>query len=202
MRSFSIRKRGPLSANKNRLLDEVLPRFLFKGIEGINRPISLEVGFGDGVNLFNLAQSNPREIFIGAEPYKSGITKLLSKVEESCLENIVIWPQDVCLLLNHMPESALKRVYILFPDPWPKKRHKKRRLLNEDFLRLIHSKLITQGELYFASDSSDYCKQVESSMLNGSWKGGACDPYSGYTPTKYHQKATSAVSFLCYKKGP
>lgn len=201
-RSFSTRERGSLSANKLRLLNEVLPRFIFtqNAIRQISAPISLEIGFGDGANLFNLAQKNPQEVFIGSEPYRGGIIKLLSKIEAERLKNILIWPHDVNLLLNQVPEGIFKKVYILFPDPWPKKRHKKRRLVNANFLELINSKLECQGELYFASDSSDYCAQVKDCFTSLNWTCAISDPYSGYTPTKYHQKATSSVSFLHYKK--
>lgn len=203
-RSFSVRARSVLSANKERLLTKLLPNFLFsqERIEGKHSPIALEIGFGDGANLVNLAQCNQGKLFIGAEPYRNGVARLLSAMESRGLANILIWPQDVNLMLHQMPCNALREVYILFPDPWPKKRHVKRRLMSIEFFQLLSSRLESGGRIYFASDSNDYCKQVQALCLDYMGEVSCSDqaPYEGYLPTKYHRKAESQVSFLSCKK--
>lgn len=201
-KSFS--SRGRLSANKIQILESKLQEFLFVPTKSLNSQTSLEIGFGDGEHIFNLACSNSDEFFLGAEAYKGGIAKLVTKLLEGKVKNVAIWPQDVRLLIERLPQASLTNIYMLFPDPWPKTRHKKRRLANRDFLTELSSKLQQGGKFYFASDSKDYCQQVRSLALQiSSLKELECDqsaPYAEYVMTKYHRKSAQEATFLCYER--
>ena len=121
------------------------------------RELWLEIGFGDGGHLAWLAATNPHIGFIGCEPYVNGIAHLLETVEADGLENIRIHPADARDLLAVLPAQSIARVFILFPDPWPRKRHHKRRFISQENLDALARIMRPGGELCFASDSPDYC---------------------------------------------
>jgi tRNA (guanine-N(7)-)-methyltransferase len=210
-RSFARRICRSLSATSKELLEELLPQFAIEldnpyKLIPKNSQRFLEIGFGMGDNIVRMALSNPDQYFIGAEPYKNGIVKVLRNIKEHNLKNLLIWPDDVSLLLPHLPGGSLSGVYVLFPDPWPKKRHHKRRLLNESFILTLSQKLTSQGVLYFASDVKDYADQVlqlllfcKNLVISDSK---ALDNEHFFT--KYHSKAleknSEAITFLQFQK--
>lgn len=118
----------------------------------------LEIGFGGGEHLAALAKATPRTGFIGAEPFLNGVGKLLSKIEDEALDNVRVLHGDARPLLARLPDAALCAIYVLFPDPWPKKRHFKRRMVSP-FLFAQATRLIRPGgRLRVASDIEDYIR--------------------------------------------
>ena len=116
----------------------------------------LEVGFGAGEHLVWQAQQHPHIGLIGAEPYEMGVAKLLTKLEESPLNNVRLYEGDGRDIIENLPDQGLGRFFLLFPDPWPKTRHHKRRFLQMEMLDLLARKLRPGGELRFATDDKSY----------------------------------------------
>lgn len=166
--SYGRRRGRPLRAGRAALLDEVLPRlaipapalgqaldprslFAFEA-----RSIWLEIGFGAGEHLAAQAETHPEIGLIGAEPYINGIAGLLARVHEAGLRNVRLWPDDIRLLLPALPAASIARAFILFPDPWPKARHHKRRLVSPSFLDELARIMAPEAELRFATDDPAY----------------------------------------------
>jgi tRNA (guanine-N7-)-methyltransferase len=118
--------------------------------------IWLEVGFGAGEHLLWQAQHHPNVGMIGAEPYISGVAKLLSKIDEAKTPNIRLYIDDARDIIDALPDASLGRVFILFPDPWPKTRHHKRRFVQMDLLDRLARVMKPGAELRFASDDAPY----------------------------------------------
>jgi tRNA (guanine-N7-)-methyltransferase len=115
----------------------------------------LEIGFGGGEHLAAQAVTRRDVGFLGAEPFLNGISMLLQAIDRDQLTNVRIWPEDARLLLDALPDASLSRIYLLFPDPWPKRRHEKRRFLQTEMLDVFARVLKRGGELRFASDHPD-----------------------------------------------
>jgi len=157
--------------NKHRLMAELLPKVEIKLEEDKDFPlqdhakgfdhINLEVGFGAGEHLALQAENHPNELFIGCEPFVNGIAALLQKIEQKSLKNVLIFPDDVMLLLRSLPGHTFAKVFILFPDPWPKKRHNKRRLVNKANLGFLSTKMKQDGKLLLATDHDDYFEWMQ-----------------------------------------
>jgi tRNA (guanine-N7-)-methyltransferase len=134
---------------------------------GNNHPTILEVGFGNGESLMNNALDFPDINFIGIEVFKSGVGQLLSNIEKSQVDNVQIIMEDaVSIISSYLDDQSLHGIQILFPDPWPKKKHHKRRLINQSFLALIHKKLQTDGRLYLATDHQGYADWIDEIMIS------------------------------------
>lgn len=172
LRSFGRRKTRKLSNNAQDLYDNYLPevKFNINNLESNATKINLEIGFGHGDHIFANAQQYTDELFIGAEPYINGIVALLRKMHASDCKNIKIFDEDARELLATLPNQILSKLYVLFPDPWPKARQNKKRLVNEGFLQSILPKLTAEGEFIFASDNLDYVESVEEVAKNASLK--------------------------------
>jgi tRNA (guanine-N7-)-methyltransferase len=124
-------------------------------------PLILEIGFGMGDPLLTMAKENPDYHYIGAEVHEPGIVKLLSRIVKEDVSNITIFEGDVVPFLREaIPNGALSGVQIFFPDPWPKKRHHKRRLIQPDFVTLLVDKLVTGGFIHLATDWEDYANHM------------------------------------------
>lgn len=163
-RLYGRRQDKPLKARQAQLMETLLPRLavpmdgpvdlkaLFPGAEEIH----LEVGFGGGEHLAWQAANNPLAGFIGAEPFVNGVGKLLVHVDEQGLDNVRIHFGDARPLLEALPDGSLARLYVLHPDPWPKKRHWKRRMISPWFLEEAARLIRPEGTLRVASDMRDY----------------------------------------------
>lgn len=116
----------------------------------------LEIGFGGGEHLASQAIGNPDTAFIGAEPFVNGVAKLLVAIEENKISNLSIHDSDVRVLLPKIPDHSLSRLFLLYPDPWHKQRHRKRRIVNDDNIGHFHRMLKPGGVFRFASDIEDY----------------------------------------------
>ncbi len=191
IRTFGRRHGKKLSARKQTLLETVLPAFLPKNIKNTGNLI-LEIGFGNGEHVRDLAIRNPESIIIGAEPFMNGVAALLSAItNESTNEimdeykNIRIWPDDVRKMFNEL-DAKFNEIWVLHPDPWPKARHEKRRLLNADFLSVLGTKLMPNGQIIIGTDHWEYfdwiVEQSKKTALNASF------PAQSVIHTRYAEK--------------
>jgi tRNA (guanine-N7-)-methyltransferase len=170
---FHGRRRGRRLRKKRQiLLDKLLPTYellltsdscelevknLFK------KPVDevwLEIGFGNGEHIIWQAKNNTNVGLIGAEPFLNGVSCLLSYIENSGVKNIRILPEDVRPLLDKLPNCSIGRVFILFPDPWPKLRHHKRRLVSKVTLDKLADIMADGAELRLATDDADYAASI------------------------------------------
>jgi tRNA (guanine-N7-)-methyltransferase len=131
---------------------EITPRRLF----GDNRPLHFEIGFGSGEHLAERADLLPDHGFIGAEPFLNGVATALAHVRDQQLTNVRLWRGDALDVLGRVPDSALSFLYLLHPDPWPKARHVKRRMVNDGPLEIFAAKLKPGGEFRLATDDPTY----------------------------------------------
>ena len=114
--------------------------------------VVLEIGFGDGENLINSARINPNFFYIGADPFLNTTAKCLSKILQYNIKNIVIWPDDIRKILKFIPNNSISEIKILFPDPWPKKKHRNRRLIQNKFIETIYPIIKHQGTITISTD--------------------------------------------------
>ena len=156
IRTFGRRHGKKLSARQQTLIDEVLPILVPE-----NGDI-LEIGFGAGEHVRNLALAHPNKTIIGAEPFMNGVASLLSAITEQNsnrvldeYNNIRIWADDVRDFLRNT-KSKFEQIWVLHPDPWPKVRHKKRRLLSAEFLNTLSKYLLPDGEIIIGTDHWEY----------------------------------------------
>ena|SRR5579859_6329858 len=167
IRSFVLRQ-GRMTTAQNRALDALLPKYSLPegpldltAVFGRDARRTLEIGFGNGDTLAELAQRHPEQDFIGAEVHRPGVGRLLNALEAGALGNVRVACEDaVQLCSGRLPDLSLDAVLIYFPDPWPKKRHHKRRLLQPEFAALLAQKLRAGGQLHFATDWKDYAEQA------------------------------------------
>jgi tRNA (guanine-N7-)-methyltransferase len=155
----------------------------------------LEIGFGGGEHLAHQAALHPEVAFIGAEPFVNGVAKLLALIEEKRLDNIHIHDGDVRYLLEALPAACLSRIYLLYPDPWPKVRHHKRRLVNPDTLVQFHRILRPDGRFVFASDIPDYVAWTRDHIAeHGGWDmiSDSDEAPQDWVETRYEAKAMKA----------
>ncbi len=127
--------------------------------------ITLEIGFGMGDALIDLAVKNPNENFLGIEVYKSGIGTVLNKIESLEIENIRLIEGDaVDICKNIFTKNSFKNIHLFFPDPWPKKRHHKRRIIHKDFVESVANILTESGCFHCATDNENYAEQMLSAL--------------------------------------
>ncbi|MDR1476898.1 MAG: tRNA (guanosine(46)-N7)-methyltransferase TrmB [Rickettsiales bacterium] len=158
--------------------------------------ISFEIGYGDGEHMAAMAKKNPGEAFIGAEAFENGNAAALKSIIEGGLENVRVFPNDANLLFPHMPEGALDRLYILYPDPWPKSRHEKRRMVNPANIAAFARMLKRGGEMLVATDHTVYAAWVVLAMRGQDMFEWTAEKSSDFTrpppdweTTRYEQKA-------------
>ena len=165
--SFYGRRKGrPLGSSKKALMINNLPSLTFDPLvfPFFTTEVCLEIGFGAGDHLIHQAKNFPHVTFIGVEVFENGISSLLEKIQHENLTNILIFPQEVGLLWPHIPLLSLDKLFILFPDPWPKIKQRKRRLINEDSLKEFASRLKNTGSFHMASDCQDYIEDVKTQI--------------------------------------
>ncbi|MDX1540853.1 MAG: tRNA (guanosine(46)-N7)-methyltransferase TrmB [Geminicoccaceae bacterium] len=163
------------------------------------RPLWLEIGFGAGEHLAATAAARPEIGFVGCEPFVEGVAKLLAQRARLGLDNLRLVVDDARLLLDLLPDASLERIYVLFPDPWPKTRHHKRRIVNPTTALAFGRLLRPAGEVRLATDDMAYARVMLMCLLDRpefewtaeraqDWR---CRPYDD-VPTRYEQKATAA----------
>jgi len=230
---FGRRKGRTIRCAKTTLLNSFLPQVRIDDDTNINKEmfgakidkLYLEIGFGNGEHLAGQALNNPTIGFIGAEVFQNGIANLLSLItgistkeelpEKICLtnnrvDNIRIFDDDIRLLFSRIPDASLDKIFILFPDPWPKKRHENRRFINQDNLQELSRCLKTGGILRIATDHKIYkhwaLRQLHNhpdfkwtATCGNDWKREPQD----WIQTKYQRKAIREgrrAIFLDYEK--
>ena len=150
----------------------------------------LGIGFGNGENILSLAKNNPDTLFVGSEVYLAGIGYLIGEIQELGLQNIRITKGDISLLIEKIKEPLFDDVLIICPDPWPKSRHHKRRLIKEDFLKLVHPIIKDQGELFISTDWENYAETIEEAIyLSSGYKKLSGSIYQESDLTKFQQRA-------------
>jgi len=120
----------------------------------------LEIGFGNAENLIYQATQNPNILFIGSEVYRSGIGILIGRIRENNINNIMIYPDDVRILLDDIQDPIFDGITIICPDPWPKERHHKRRLINNNFVNKLHSVMKENAQLQITTDWKNYAEII------------------------------------------
>ncbi len=200
------RRKGPkLSAHKEDLRQTLLPKHALNIVQGTDprdyfaprvEDVWLEIGFGAGEHMLALARTNPAVGLIGAEPYESGVAKLLSHMEDNPPANLRIHEGDARDILAALPDGSLGKVFVLFPDPWPKTRHHKRRFIQTEMLTAFARVLRAGGEFRFASDDAGYAAwTLERALAHPDFAWTAQSPAdfnarpSHWPPTRYEAKA-------------
>lgn len=154
--------------------------------------IVLDIGFGNGEQLFELATKFQEYNFIGVELYKKGIVRLINKIKETNIKNIKIIYGDIKSVIQRFEDNCIYRVQIFFPDPWPKLRHHKRRLINLNFLNIIKHKLVPkEGTVHIATDCENYSKDIIKTIATIPDYEKLLDKNFSRNPTKFEQIAIS-----------
>ncbi len=202
-RLYGRGKGHKLRAGQVALVEELLPRISVPqgaltaaALFGEDRPLELEIGFGAGEHLAAQAAARPDHGFIGCEPFLNGVVAALTHIRDAGLENVRLHKGDALDVLARLPDAALDRVYLLHPDPWPKARHAKRRMMNPGPLDLIAAKLKPGGEFRFGTDHPVYCRWAMMQMnrradfvWQASGPGDFLDRPADWPETRYERKA-------------
>jgi tRNA (guanine-N7-)-methyltransferase len=201
IRSYVLRQ-GRMSVAQKRAYDQLLSRYAvpytpeplrFAELFGRTASTILEIGFGMGETTAAIAKAHPHNDYLGIEVHSPGVGSLLKLIDEQQLTNVRLIQRDAMDVVEHMiPPDALAGIHVFFPDPWPKTRHQKRRLIQPPFVRLLASRLVPGGYLHMATDWQEYAEQMlevlaaESSLVNSA-AGFAGRP--DYRPlTKFEQR--------------
>ncbi len=205
-RAFFGRRSGKrLHKGQDTLFREVLPGLEITLGEGPLAPralfpaarrIVLEIGYGGGEHLSRQARQHPEAGFIGCEVFSGGIAKLVQQIDEQGLQNVRLFTDDALKLLVKLPDASVEEAYLLYPDPWPKTRHHKRRFVSPTTLGELGRVLKPGGAFHFATDIEDYANWTLAHILRspdfvfapvapGAWH----QPYAGWEPTRYEEKA-------------
>jgi tRNA (guanine-N7-)-methyltransferase len=160
-----------------------------------DKPVWLEVGFGGGEHMVHQAEQNPDVGIIGCEPYVNGVAMLLGKIRRARVENLSVHPGDARDMMDVLPEGSIDRTFLLYPDPWPKKRHHRRRFVTGEHLEPL-ARVMKSGAIFrVATDIEDYVRQTleEVPQFGFEWLAeGPKDwrqPWADWISTRYEQKA-------------
>lgn len=215
---FGRRKGRALNASQQMILEERLPAFELDPAAMPADPKALfdppvqdlwmEVGFGSGEHLAGQAQAHPDVGFIGCEPFINGVVKLVRDADAAGLSNLKVYSDDARHVLDALPDACLGRVYVLFPDPWPKKRHRMRRFVGPENLPRLARVIRPGGALYCATDHPDYLDWMlyhVAGHADFEWLArGPSDwrnPPSDHVPTRYETKALAGKpSYLQFRR--
>ncbi|WP_157219006.1 tRNA (guanosine(46)-N7)-methyltransferase TrmB [Flavisphingomonas formosensis] len=165
-RLYGRRQGHKLRAGQEALVEELLPTLAVPEdgpldalrLFGDDRPIQLEIGFGSGEHLAGQAGARPDHGFIGCEPFLNGVVGALGHIRDDGLANVRLHMGDALQVLDRLPDASLERIYLLHPDPWPKARHAKRRMMNHGPLDRFAAKLRPGGEFRLGTDHPVYCR--------------------------------------------
>lgn len=181
---------GPISWEENPERNDIDLDALFQG-----RDVWLEIGFGGGEHLVHQAKTYPEVGIIGAEPYINGVAMLLGKVRAAGVDNLRVHPGDARDLFDVLPEASISKAFLLYPDPWPKKRHHRRRFVTPEHLEPL-SRVLKSGAIFrVATDIPDYVRQTLQQVPKQGFEWLAegpedwRDPWGDWISTRYEQKA-------------
>jgi len=232
LRFFGRRKGKGIGASRQALLDELLPKIqlklpargklkLDKLFDFQSKEMYLEIGFGGGEHLATVAKMYPKVGFIGAEPFLNGVSSLLAHLngshrfpkEDKGLEpdrsdNVRIWPDDIRLVFPKLSDEVFDKIFVLYPDPWPKARHAERRFINQENLPELYRLLRPKGRLIVATDVKGYADwTLEQMQIFKKFKQINKDVHVApvnWVPTRYEQKGVQAgrqpIYFIFSKK--
>jgi tRNA (guanine-N7-)-methyltransferase len=159
---YGRQKTRALNERQHTLMQQLLPTIDVSPTDlSPKQNCVLEIGFGFGEHLAHMAEANPNTHFIGCEPFINGVASLLQFIDDKNLSNVNVHQGDVRALLPQMPDGVFSSIYLLYPDPWPKKRHFKRRFVQKNTLKTLHRLLAPKGTLYIASDHESYQQWIE-----------------------------------------
>ena len=203
--SYGRRRGRAFRRHKSGVIESLLPKLLITRDGGENspealansgQPLWLEIGFGGGEHLAAQAERHQHVLFIGCEPYRDGVANLVAEVEERGLDNVRVWDEDARFILEALPDTCISRVFILFPDPWPKIRHQKRRIISQETLSMLAQVMKPGAELLLATDHEDYAIwMLEHVLAHGGFEWTAreqsdwLNPPEGWVRTRYQEKA-------------
>ena len=218
---FGRRKGHKLRIHQADLIDNLLPHLaldigspapasLTELFEADVGDVRLEIGFGGGEHLIAEAQAFPEIGFIGCEPYVNGMAKILTQIETHNIGNIRLYAGDAAELLAWAPSQSIARLDLIHPDPWPKRRHWKRRFVQDATIAAMARVIKSDGEFRFVSDIDDYCAWTLAHLMRSpdfvwtaerasDWR----EPWSGYTMTRYGRKAERegrVAAYLRFKR--
>ena len=169
VRSYVIRS-GRLTGGQRRAIEQYSPRYVIefepkrldmRQLFPLAQPLTVEIGFGSGDSLLRMAREQPHNNFLGIDVYRPGVGRLLRGIVEHGLENVRLICHDAVEVFSaNIAGDSVDRVLLLFPDPWPRKRHHKRRLVQADFMRLVLSRLKPGGEVHLATDWPPYLEHM------------------------------------------
>lgn len=213
---FGRRKGHKLRPRQAQLFDTLLPRLAVD----LSRPapsdlrslfavpvsaVALEIGFGGGESLIAQAQAQPTTGFLGVEPFVNGMGKALAAIESGGLRNIRLHFDDAVNLIAWLSDASLARIDLIHPDPWPKRRHWKRRFVQDEMVGRLARILRPGGEFRFVTDVADYAAWTLQRFLRSEqfeWTAQCADdwrkPWPGFTPTRYHAKAAREGRVSCF----
>jgi tRNA (guanine-N7-)-methyltransferase len=213
---FGRRKGHKLRSRQARLIETLLPQLAID----LTRPapadlgslfslavteVRLEIGFGAGEGMVAEAKANPQAGFIGVEPFVNGMAKALSAIEAEGLHNVRLHFDDAMNLIAWLPQSSLARIDLIHPDPWPKRRHWKRRFVQDETVARLARILRRGGEFRFVSDIADYAAWTLQRLVRSrdfEWTAQCADdwrkPWPGFTSTRYFAKAAREQRRSCF----
>lgn len=213
---FGRRKGHKLRPHQARLIETLLPRLAID--VGCSAPadlralfttpvadIRLEIGFGGGESLIAAAREHPQTGFIGVEPFINGMAKALAAIEAGAIRNIRLHFDDAANLIAWLPAASLSRIDLIHPDPWPKRRHWKRRFIQDAMIVRLARILRAGGGVRFVTDMSDYAAwtlQRFTRSADFEWTALTADdwrkPWPGFVRTRYHAKAAQEQRTSCF----
>ncbi len=204
---YGRRKTHKLRPRRQQLVNDLLPRLriadpetsdpidLSTAFDAADADIRLEIGFGAGEHLLGDAVQNPGVNFIGCEPFINGVSALLADLDDHRVKNVRLFDDDARLLLGRLPDASISRIYLLFPDPWPKARHHRRRFVQRETLDTFARLAKDGAEFIFASDHKGYVAWTLAQVLpHPDWTWTARrpqdwrDPPEGWVETRYEAK--------------
>jgi tRNA (guanine-N7-)-methyltransferase len=202
LRTYGRIKSRPIKPRQAALLDTLLPKirvpqtpFDPRALVPDAKTVWVEIGFGGGEHMAAQAARHPDTLILGAEPFQNGVASALRHLDEQGLDNVRLQDGDARELLSHLPDASVERVFVLFPDPWPKARHHKRRLIQTDTVAELARVLQPGGRLRFASDWADYVNwALERIVANPAFRWtaeAAADwraPPADHVTTRYEEK--------------
>jgi tRNA (guanine-N7-)-methyltransferase len=213
---FGRRKGHKLRPRQTQLIEMLLPRLAIN----LSAPapsdlralfpvpvsdVALEIGFGGGESMISQAHAEPRTGFLGVEPFVNGMAKALAAIDEGGLENIRLHFEDAVTLIAWLPEASLARIDLIHPDPWPKRRHWKRRFVQDEMIDQLARILKPGGEFRFVTDIADYAAWTLLRFLRSdqfAWTARRAEDWRqawpGFTPTRYHAKAAREQRASCF----
>ena len=213
---FGRRKGHPLRARQASLFETLFPKLALDLKTPPPDPLAtlfavpvdevrLEIGFGGAEHLIGEARAHPGTGFIGCEPFVNGMAKALAAIDELALANVRLHDADATELIDWLPARSPARIDLLYPDPWPKRRHWKRRFISDASVAKLARILRAGGEMRFATDWPDYAAWTLARFLRGDdfiWTAERADdwrrPWPGFTRTRYEKKAIREGRTPCY----